>query len=252
MRRIGRPVRGHSSRCAPSAARSSGAPTSPPPAETTTASRRAAAGAGRSAATKPVWRTGTRRSACGGNVCSSRAKRGSLCTRRRPGGRWRARTRARRARLVGAAADEDVAHAGERRDAVAPGRREQRQQLAGEARAPERPQLDQHHVGSHVGVRGEDPLAPGRPRAGEREPGVVADERPRRPDAEGRQRDDLDAGRRGHPVGERAAAHEHDAEALDQRRALRVCAGQVAEADRVLAPEEQRGSHRTSAPAAPR
>ena len=54
------------------------------------------------------------------------------------------------------------------------------------------------------------------------------------------------------PSGSGAAAHEHDAEALDQLRAERVRAGEVAEPDGVLAPEQQHGLHRTSAPAARR
>ena len=152
--------------------------------------------------------------------------------------------------LVVAATHEDVAHAGEHRDGVASRGLQQGQQLAAELGAPERPQLHEHDARAHRVVRGEDQLAPGRPRLGDAEPRVVADECARRADSERRQGDQPHARGREDPVGERAAAHEHDAEAFDQLRAERVRPRQVAEADRVLAPEEQCRLHRRSARAA--
>ncbi len=142
--------------------------------------------------------------------------------------------------LVGAAAHEDVAQAARGQRAGGAGGLQQRDQLAGELRAPEGEQLDQHRVGAHRAERREDPLLARLPRLLEREARVVGHEAALRAHAERRERDDLDAGRRRDLLGQRAAAHQHDPEALGQRRAQRVGAHQVAEPDRVLAVEEDR------------
>ena len=195
----------------------------------------------------------------GANVSSSRAKRGiavhehgvEVLVRERRGA-------VVVGLLVGARADEDVAHAARGERAVRARRLEQRHELARELRAPEREQLDEHGDRPHGAERREDPLARAPPTPLERVARVVADEAARRPDAERRQRQHLHAGRRADPFGERPAAQQHDAEALRQRRAQRVGADQVAEADRVLAVAEQRRAvaHATSSPrraaAAPR
>ena len=106
-------------------------------------------------------------------------------------------------------------------------------------------------AGPHGTERGEDPLAAHRPRLLDRVARVVADEAAVGADAERRQREHLHAGRRPDALRERAAAQQHDAEALRERPAERVGAHQVAEADRVLAVAEQRRpAHATSSSAA--
>ena len=56
----------------------------------------------------------------------------------------------------------------------------------------------------------------------------------------------------GDALGQLAAAQQHDAEALGEPLAQRVGAHQVAEADRVLAVEEQRRLHAATSAPAPR
>ena len=68
---------------------------------------------------------------------------------------------------------------------------------------------------------------------------VVADEGALGADAERRQRHQLHARGQLEPVGDRTAAQQHDLEAVGQPAAERERAHQVAEADRVLAVEEQ-------------
>ena len=173
------------------------------------------------------------------NVSSRRAKRGS---RVHEHGVEEARRRAARARSssLGVAADEDVAQAagGER----AHGARllEQRHDLAGELRAPEREQLDEHDLRLHAAERHQDAAVAELPRAVEV---AVAGAEAVALHAERRERDELDAVRRVDALGQVAAGEQHDLEALREPVAQRVGAHQVAEADRVLAVEEQRGLH---------
>ena len=153
--------------------------------------------------------------------------------------------------LVGARADEDVAQAAGGERAVGARGLEQRHELAGELRAPEREQLDDHGGRPDRAVGGEDALAAHAPRLLERVARVVADEPAALPHAQRRQREHLHAGGRPDRLRQRAAAQQHDAEALGERRAQRVGADQVAEADRVLAVPQQRRAiaHASRSPA---
>src|SRR5262249_22674375 len=122
---------------------------------------------------------------------------------------------------------------------------EEREELAGELRAAEREQLDEHDRGADVAQRGLDALGADGPGPLGAEAAVVAAEAPAL-DAQRPQRDELDAGWRRDPRGQLAAHQQHDAEALGQAAAERVGANQVAEPDRVLAVEEQRRPHRAT------
>jgi hypothetical protein len=149
--------------------------------------------------------------------------------------------------LVAPPAHEDVAQAARADRAAGARGLEQRHDLARELGPAEREQLDENDRGADAVERVEDAhvaLAPG---LLDVEALVVADEAPVRADAERRQRDDIDAARWRDPVRQRAAAHEHDAEALGQLGAQRVRAHEVPEADRVLAVEEQRHTGNASA-----
>ena len=150
--------------------------------------------------------------------------------------------------LVGARGDEDVAQAARGHGAGRAGALEQRHQLARELGPAEREQLDHHHRRPDAVQRAQEEIPADRPRPLDAEARVMADEARARPDAERRQRHDLHSRRRRDVRGHRPAAHEHHAEPLGKVRAERVGPGEVAEADRVLAVEEQRrpGAHAAS------
>ena len=124
--------------------------------------------------------------------------------------------------LVGARGHEDVAQAARRERALRARLLEQRDQLAGELRAPEREQLDEHDGGPRARQRCLDPLGAGAPGALGRVARVAAPEAASGPDAQRRQRHQLDAVRRGDPLGQLAAAQQDDTEALGQPVAQRV------------------------------
>ena len=147
------------------------------------------------------------------------------------------------ASLALAAGDEDVAQAaGDERPGAPRGARslEQGQELGGELLAPKREQLDHHRPRPDLIEGGEDP--PGSQLEGARDLGspVVGDQRPVGPHAERRQRNNPNAGGQRRVGRHRAAAEQGDLEALRERRAQRERPGEMAEAERVLAIQEQR------------
>jgi hypothetical protein len=138
------------------------------------------------------------------------------------------------------AADQDVAQAAGREGAQGARLLEQRHQLARELGPTEREELDQHDARLHAAERHQDAPVPDLPRALEV---AVARAEPVLLHTQRRQRDELDVLGRLDAVGEIAAGEQDDLEVLGQAGAERVGAHQVAEADRMLAVEEQRGLH---------
>ena len=144
--------------------------------------------------------------------------------------------------LIAPRIDQDVAQAARdqrRRTGLVSRGADQRQDLAGELLAPERKQLHQQHRRAMSALCFEDQRKPARLRLGHVVRRVAADHRVAVVHAERRQVDQFDAGRHRQAGRQASAVQEHDMEALGQRCGQRERARQVADAQRVLAVEQQ-------------